>query len=111
VNLHPYHLKQYNNRWFLFGRNEEKNSSTWNLAIDRIMDITESSEKYIPNTEIDWFEYFDDSLELQNLKKQFWKKSYCIFTASQANMWRTSLSMDLNDQSGWIVIHWKLSYV
>jgi predicted DNA-binding transcriptional regulator YafY len=58
--LHPYHLKQYNNRWFLFGRNEEKNSSTWNLAIDRIMDITESSEKYIPNTEIDWSEYFDD---------------------------------------------------
>jgi len=60
VILHPYHLKQYNNRWFLFGRNEEKNSSTWNLAIDRIMDITESSEKYIPNTEIDWSEYFDD---------------------------------------------------
>jgi len=60
VILHPYHLKQYNNRWFLFGRNEEKNSSTWNLAIDRIIDITESSEKYIPNTEIDWSEYFDD---------------------------------------------------
>ena len=60
VILHPYFLKQYNNRWFLFGHNEEKNSSTWNLAIDRIMDITESSEKYIPNTEIDWLEYFDD---------------------------------------------------
>jgi predicted DNA-binding transcriptional regulator YafY len=60
VIIHPYYLKQYNNRWFLFGRNEEKNSSTWNLAIDRIMDITESSEKYIPNTEIDWSEYFDD---------------------------------------------------
>ena len=60
VILHPFHLKQYNNRWFLFGRNEEKNSSTWNLAIDRIMDITDSSEKYIPNTEINWSEYFDD---------------------------------------------------
>jgi predicted DNA-binding transcriptional regulator YafY len=60
VILHPYHLKQYNNRWFLFGRNEEKNSVTWNLAIDRILDTTESSEKYIPNTEIDWSEYFDD---------------------------------------------------
>ncbi len=60
VILHPFHLKQYNNRWFLFGRHEEKNSSTWNLAIDRIMDITDSSEKYIPNTEINWSEYFDD---------------------------------------------------
>ena len=58
--LHPYHLKQYNNRWFLFGRNEEKNSSSWNLAIDRILDIKESQGSYIPNTEIDWLEYFDD---------------------------------------------------
>lgn len=60
VILHPYHLKQYNNRWFLFGRNEEKNSSTWNLAIDRIIDITDSQGKFIPNTDIDWLEYFED---------------------------------------------------
>jgi len=60
VILHPYFLKQYNNRWFLFGRNVEKNTSAWNLAIDRIVDISTSSEKYIPNTEIDWIEYFED---------------------------------------------------
>lgn len=58
--LHSYYLKQYNNRWFLFGRNEEKNIPTWNLAIDRIIEITDSSNKFIPNTEIDWIEYFED---------------------------------------------------
>ncbi|MBK8516555.1 MAG: WYL domain-containing protein [Saprospiraceae bacterium] len=58
--LHPYHLKQYNNRWFLFGCNEEKNSFTWNLAIDRIIDINDYSDNFIPNNEINWLEYFDD---------------------------------------------------
>ncbi len=60
INLHPYHLKQYNNRWFLFGRNVENGIPNWNLAIDRIIDITASSDIYIPNNEINWLEYFDD---------------------------------------------------
>ncbi len=29
--LHPYYLKQYNNRWFLFGYNPEKDKSDWNF--------------------------------------------------------------------------------
>lgn len=58
--LHPYHLKQYNNRWFLFGRNADKAINTWTLAIDRIIEITESTDEFIMNTEINWTEYFDD---------------------------------------------------
>ncbi len=60
--LHPYHLKQYNNRWFLFGRNAENGIPTWNLAIDRIFEISESYQTYIPNIEIDWMEYFEDMI-------------------------------------------------
>ena len=37
VIIHPYYLKQYNNRWFLFGYNPEKRKSDWNLALDRII--------------------------------------------------------------------------
>ena len=33
ISLHPYYLKQYNNRWFLFGYNESTNSIS-NLALD-----------------------------------------------------------------------------
>ena len=62
ITLHPYHLKQYNNRWFLFGLNQENDIPTWNLAIDRIINISESQHPYIPNSEIDWLEYFEDMI-------------------------------------------------
>ncbi len=60
VLIHPYFLKQYNNRWFLFGRNDEKNSLNWNLAIDRIIEINETTYQYHENEEIVWDEYFED---------------------------------------------------
>lgn len=60
VIIHPYFLKQYNNRWFLFGYNPEKEKYDWNLAIDRIVLINEINGKYIKNTTIDWQEYFED---------------------------------------------------
>lgn len=60
ITLHPYHLKQYNGRWFLFGYNPEKAISTWNLAIDRIIDILESQDVFISDKNIDWNDYFED---------------------------------------------------
>jgi predicted DNA-binding transcriptional regulator YafY len=57
--IHPYHLKQYNNRWFLFGLNNEYRNIT-NIALDRIQEINESKTKYIRNIKIDFSEYFDD---------------------------------------------------
>jgi len=57
--IHPHYLKQYNNRWFLFGFNNENEKADWNLAIDRINKITEVSIKYKAN-EIDWSDYFED---------------------------------------------------
>jgi predicted DNA-binding transcriptional regulator YafY len=60
LTLHPYYLKQYNNRWFLFGYNPENEKYDWNLALDRIKEIKETSKKFIANTKIDWREYFED---------------------------------------------------
>jgi predicted DNA-binding transcriptional regulator YafY len=60
VIIHPYYLKQYNNRWFLFGYNPEKGKSDWNLALDRIISIKEATEEFHFNLEIDWKEYFED---------------------------------------------------
>lgn len=56
--FHPYYLKQYKSRWFVFGLNEELNLIT-NLAIDRITGLEELKNDYIPNT-IDFKEYFED---------------------------------------------------
>ena len=58
--LHPYFLKQYNNRWFLFGYNPENGKYDWNLALDRIVSIREISDKYTLNDSLEWDEYFED---------------------------------------------------
>ncbi len=60
VVIHPYFLKQYNNRWFLFGFNQENGKYDWNLALDRIVFIKETNIDYHKNTVIDWSEYFED---------------------------------------------------
>ena len=58
--FHPYHLKQYNNRWFVFGLNTDNEIHTWNLALDRIQKITELNAKY-KSVDFDWEkEYFYD---------------------------------------------------
>tara|TARA_B110000238_G_scaffold108959_1_gene118603 strand:- start:7993 stop:9027 length:1035 start_codon:yes stop_codon:yes gene_type:complete len=60
--IHPYHLKQYNNRWFLFGLEESENyTGITNLALDRIINISETIHDIIPN-EVDWADYFDEMI-------------------------------------------------
>lgn len=59
--IHPYYLKQFNNRWFLLGFNSELKSLR-NLALDRIMSIEESEELYQENTQYDFAEYFEDMI-------------------------------------------------
>ena len=57
--IHPYYLKEYNQRWFLFALNDEyRNISTY--ALDRIETIGKTSIQFIPNTDIDFSHYFDN---------------------------------------------------
>lgn len=46
--FHPYLLKEYNNRWFLFGR-KDKQKKIVNLALDRIEDL-EMLDKHFKKT-------------------------------------------------------------
>ena len=59
--FHPYYLKEYNNRWFLFGLHQPTGKSDWNVAIDRIMAVTTSDTKFIASN-IDWQDYFSDMI-------------------------------------------------
>jgi predicted DNA-binding transcriptional regulator YafY len=56
--IHPYYLKQFNNRWFLIGHRFEFENLT-NLALDRIISFTETNKQYQDST-IDFNDYFDD---------------------------------------------------
>lgn len=58
--VHPYYLKEYNDRWFLFGITEQKKDSLISLPLDRIRTIEPIHIQYIPNTRFDFDEYFDD---------------------------------------------------
>lgn len=79
VVFHPYVLKQYNNRWFVFGLNEEFQNPFWNLALDRIQSINEVQNTYVIS-DIDWDDdYFYDiigvtrmqDVEIQEVVLQF----------------------------------------
>src|SRR5690554_5426024 len=56
--IHPYYLKQYNNRWFLLGKNPLYETLSV-LALDRIIAVEEKYDEYIPSS-IDFDEYFED---------------------------------------------------
>ena len=71
--LSPYHLKQFNKRWFLFGKSLNFETLT-NLALDRIVSISELGGEYQQNS-INFEEYFEDVIgvtipeaEIQTIK-------------------------------------------
>lgn len=57
--VHPYYLKEYNQRWFLFALNSEYQDIT-TFPLDRIKGIRKVSNRYIENNKIDFEHYFDD---------------------------------------------------
>jgi predicted DNA-binding transcriptional regulator YafY len=58
LTIHPYYLKHFNNRWFLFGLSHKDNTIK-NLPLDRIQSFVELNIDYV-NSEIDFEDYFDD---------------------------------------------------
>lgn len=66
VKFHPYYLKNFNNRYFVFGLNEVEGMASFNLALDRIKDISISKSDYIAS-DIEWEYYFDDFVGVTNI--------------------------------------------
>ena len=85
VIVHPWYVKQYNNRWFLMAYDAEGNRIT-NFALDRILEFRPNeSVPYIPNEGVDFEHYFDDvfgvtipptDVEKIRVVLQFSKKQY-----------------------------------
>ena len=72
LEIHPYYLKQYNNRWFLIGNNPEFENLT-NLALDRIVSFEAVNTEY-ENTDINFNEYFDDIIGVSILPESIVSK-------------------------------------
>lgn len=84
ITFHPYFLKQYNNRWFLFGYNEYNGHAQWNLALDRIKgQITKTTTKYKVDTS-DWEEFFDDVIGVTRDQSSVPEEVKMTFNCEQA---------------------------
>lgn len=57
--VHPYYLKQYNNRWFLLGYNEQFEDLSV-FALDRILKLNYSDVTFIRNKSFDFDTYFQN---------------------------------------------------
>ena len=59
--IHPYHIKQYNNRWFLIGLNNDEYRDITTMALDRIVSYRQATTQYIENSIIEDFDdYYED---------------------------------------------------
>ena len=57
--IHPYLLKEWRNRWYVFGRNNQ--DKLWNLALDRIVQISRQEQvAFRPNDLFDAENWFND---------------------------------------------------
>lgn len=59
--LYPYLLKEFRNRWFLFG-SKASNLQLYNLALDRIVSVEPIEMPYKENPDFDSEHFFDDVL-------------------------------------------------
>lgn len=57
--IHPYYMKQYNTRWYLFAFNEE-NYRVESYALDRIKKFSRADVPFRHNGTIDFASHFDD---------------------------------------------------
>ena len=65
-NIHPYHLRQYNRRWYVFAFSEE-NNEIHNYPLDRLVKLKHLSKPYV-ESDVDFDEYFDDIVGVTNFK-------------------------------------------
>ena len=65
--LHPQYLKQYNNRWFILGMEQNHPDQLWILALDRIQDIDISKDYTYVKLDMDWNDYFYDIIGVTNI--------------------------------------------
>lgn len=83
VVINPYHLKQYNNRWFLFCFNEEYQTIS-NYPLDRIVSLEELNKEFEPST-INWMDYFEDIIGVTKPEEATVEKIFLKFSEKRIN--------------------------
>ena len=83
IRFSPYILKEYNNRWFVFGRGE-KDRYIVNLALDRIVSVrTDPDGAFIEDSQFDPDTWFEDIVGVTKRPGLTGKKERVRFLASK----------------------------
>lgn len=83
--IHPYHLRQYNNRWFLFGYDEVRNAIT-TLALDRFTKKPKAVNKPYHSSEglFDANTYFKNIIGVTRFEDAPVEEIKLVFTSKRA---------------------------
>ncbi|MFV8355484.1 helix-turn-helix transcriptional regulator [Flavobacterium sp. XS1P32] len=84
VTFHPYFLKQYNSRWFVFGYNEYNDNAQWNLAVDRINNDVEKTINEYKEDCTNWEEFFEDMIGVSKGINEKPEEVKLVFNKEQA---------------------------
>ena len=113
VKIHPYHLKQYNDRWYLIGHVEGYHSYG-HYPLDRIEDFEEITVKYLEPEE-DFEGYFDDVVGVtvpegdpQDITIKVYKESMGFFSTKPLHL--SQRVIEHTDDYMIIVINVKTNY-
>jgi len=101
--FYPYHLKQYNSRWFLICKNEKYEDLT-HYALDRINKIEETDRNF-KYPDINWDEYFEDFVGVTKSRNTELKTIKLKFSEARIDYVKTkplngSQKPDKSDESG-----------
>jgi len=115
VVVHPWYVKQYNNRWFLMAYNADYNSIT-NFALDRILDLQiVENVQFIKNEDIDFEDYFKDVIGVTIPKPEVTKQRIILQFSEKQYPYVTSKPMHhsqaiVNDEERTIAIEVRPNY-
>lgn len=110
--ISPQYLKQYNNRWFLFGYNHRE-QKIQNLALDRIQEVIENSHERYKPSEISYEEYFEDIIGVSQKEEDKVEKVVLRLTPQLVPYIQSKPlhgSQKLNKDSNILTLEVKLNY-
>ena len=86
--FHPYALREFNNRWFIFGRRAKKDVE--NLALDRIVDLAEATEvPYVEDPSFNPETWFSDMVGVTKFRNDRPERIVIWASAEEAPYIRT----------------------
>lgn len=88
--FHPYVLKQYNRRWFVFGLNNNRKIPTWCVPLDeRLIDFEELKNVNYIESDLDWNKFFRPLIGVTRNQESKIQKIVLRFYNGRENYFKT----------------------